>query len=323
MSLAAQTTEGPCEMGRALFQRKSHTAAQGELWNCIVAGAPSRESAWLLAQTYRELKNYEDGFARLRRLTRAVPPTTDFFYLEGFLLFRTGKHRESIDVLGRGFRIDPQDWRIHHVFALNYIVLDIGEGALHELQTAIQLNPRNAELHYQLARFFYSQSQVAESVAASEKAIALEPDYADVYTNLGLCYESLGEEAKARSNFERAIEINRRLQRSDEWPFLNYASLLIKQEAAERGLVLLDEALRQNPRSGRAYYLRGKALRKLERLTEAKRELERSIALDPQDPSPFYELGMLLRKLGDGPGSKRMLATFQELSSKKPTSGLR
>ena len=323
VSLAAQTTGGSCDVGRALFLGKSHTAAQGELWNCIAAGAPSQESAWLLAQTYRELKNYEDGLARSRRLTSAPNPSADLLYLEGFLLFRTGKHRESIDVLGHGFRIDPQDWRIHHVFALNYIVLDIGEGALHELQTAIQLNPRNAELHYQLARFFYSQSRVTESVAASEKAIALEPDYADVYTNLGLCYESLGEEAKARFNFEKAIEINRRLQRSDEWPFLNYASLLIKQEAAERGLVLLDEALRQNPRSGRAYYLRGKAFRKLERLTEAKRELERSIALDPQDPSPFYELGMLLRRLGDGPGSKRMLATFQDLSSKKPTSGLR
>jgi protein O-GlcNAc transferase len=300
-----------------LFLRKAHAAAQGELWKCVLAGAPSRDSAWLLVQTYRELKNYADGFARLGRLPSEPSPSVDRIYLEGFLLFRTGKHRESIDVLGRGFRIDPQDWRIHHVFALNYVVLDISEGALHELQVAIQLNPQNAELYYQLARFFYSQSRVAESVEASEKAIALEPDYADVYTNLGLCYESLAEDSKARLNYEKAIEINRQLQRADEWPFINYASFLIKQEATERSLALLAEALEQNPHSGRAYYLRGKALRKLERLPEAKRELERSIALDAQDASPFYELGLVLRKLGDAAGSKRMFENFQELSSRQ------
>ncbi len=319
--LAAQTG-GPCEEARAFFLRKDYAAAQGELWKCVLTGAPSRESAWLLAQTYRELKNYGDGFARLARLPSEPPPSVDLLYIKGFLQFRTGKHRESIDVLGHGFRIDPQDWRIHHVFALNYVVLDISEAALHELQVAIQLNPRNAELYYQLARFFYSQSRVTESVEASEKALALEPDYADVYTNLGLCYEALGEESKARLNYERAIEINRRLQRTDEWPFLNYASFLIKQEETERSLALLAEGLEQNPRSGRAYYLRGKALRKLERLPEAKRDLERSIALDPQDPTPFYELGVLLRKLGDAAGSKRMFENFQALS-KKATSGPR
>ncbi len=319
--LLAQTA-GPCEEGLALFLRKAHAAAQGELWKCVLAGAPSREPAWLLAQTYRELKNYDDGFTRLGRLPSGPPPSVDLLYLEGFLKFRTGKHRESIDVLGRGFRIDPQDWRIHHIFALNYVVLGIVEGALHELQVAILLNPRNAELYYQLARLFYSQSRVTESVEASEKAIGLEPDYSDVYTNLGLCHESLGEEAKARLNYEKAIEINRRQQRTDEWPFLNYASFLIKQEETERSLALLAEALGQNPRCGRAYYLRGKLFRKLERLPEAKRDLERSIALDPQDPSPFYELGVLLRRLGDAAGSKRMFENFQALS-KKPASDLR
>ena len=312
---------GHCEEGRALFVRKAFAAAQAELWQCVAAGAPSRESAWLLAQTYRELKDYREGFARLGRLPGSEA-SVDRIYIEGFLLFRTGKHRESIEVLGSGFRLDPRDWRLHHVFALNYVVLEIVEGALHELQVAIQLNPRNAELHYQLARLLYSQSRVAESIEASEKAISLEPDYADVYTNLGLCHEALAEDAKARLNYEKAIEINRRLRRTDEWPFLNYASYLIKQEAPGRSLSLLAEALQQNPRSGRGYYLRGKALNKLERLPEAKLDLERSIALDPRDASPYYELGVLLRRLGDAAGSKRIFENFQALS-KKPAPELR
>ncbi len=315
VSLTAQTG-GPCEEGRTLFLRKSHAAAQGELWKCVLTGATSRESAWLLAQTYRELKNYQDGLARLARLPSESASVVDLLYLNGFLHFRTGQHRESIDILGQGFRLDPQDWRIHHIFALNYVVLDIHEGALQELQVAIQLNPRNAELYYQLARFFHSQSRVADSVAASQKALTLEPDYAEVYTNLGLCHEALGEGAKARLSYEKAMEINRRLQRIDEWPFLNYASLLLREEETVRSLALLDEALKQNPLSGRAYYLRGKALRKLERLPEAKQDLERSIALDPKDPSPFYELGLLLRRLGDAAGSSRMFEAFQALSKR-------
>ena len=136
------------------------------------------------------------------------------------------------------------------------------------------------------------------------------PGYVDVYNNLGLCYEALAEEAKARENYQKAIDLARLLGKKDEWPFLNYAAFLIKQDDPQRSLELLQGALERNGGSARAYYLRGKALRRLQRADEAKQSLERSLALDANDPSPDYELAAVLRMMGDTVGAREMSAKF-------------
>jgi tetratricopeptide (TPR) repeat protein len=277
------------------------------------AGTQPRDRGYELVLTYRELKNYDDGFERLRGISWV---TVDLLYVEAFLLFRTGAHRQSIDVLGRAYNLDPGDWRLHQMFALNYVVMEIPEGAAHEFQVAAGLNPGNAELWYQLARFFYWQNRFSESLVASEKALSLSPGYPEVHNNLALCYEALAQHEKVREHYEKAIELNRRINRTDEWPLLNYATFLMKGEQIEQSLAMIDRALVLNPESGRAYYLRGKALRKLDRLEDARQALCRSIDLEPNEPGAYYELAGLLRKLGDASGSKQLFEKFESLRKK-------
>lgn len=302
-----------CASGRALFAKRDFAAAQAMLWGCVEAGAASKDSAYELTHTYRELKNYDAGLAR----AKTVSKTVDSLYVKAFLLFRTGAHRESVDTLGEAYRIDKADWRVHHLFGLNYVVLDIPEGARQELEEAVKLNPGNAELWYHLARFFYSQNRAADSLAASERALSLAPGYVDVHGNMALCHEALSKPEQARRHYETAIELNRKLGRKDEWPLLDFAAFLIKEERLAESLAAAEQALALNPESGRAHYLRGKALRKSGRLADARLALERAIALDGKEPGPFYEMGALLRKLGDAEGSRRMYGRFQELSRKK------
>jgi tetratricopeptide (TPR) repeat protein len=160
----------PCRTGNTFFELKAYAAAQEPLWACVAAGN-DKEAAHRLALTYRELKNHEEG---LRRVTR-VPDSLDRQYLQAFLLFRTGRHSDSLRVLESAYGRYQADWRIHHLFALNYIVLDIREGAEASLENAMRLNPGNAELFYQIARFYYNDNRPRESIAAAERAVALFP----------------------------------------------------------------------------------------------------------------------------------------------------
>jgi tetratricopeptide (TPR) repeat protein len=318
-ALAPAETLRSCAEGRELFTRQQWAPAQERLWECVANGAPGREHAYQLTLTYRELKNYEHGFSSLRKISAV---TVDRLYLEGFLLFRTSAHRQSVEVLGRAHRLDPGDWRLHQMFALNYVVMEIQEGAEQEFQAAVSLNPDNAELWYQLARFLYTQNRFPESLAASEKALSLWPGYADAHNNLALCFDALAQPAKVREHYEKAIELNRRTSRADEWPLLNYAAFLIKEERIEDSLAMLERALDINVRSARAYYLRGKALRKLDRLTDARQALSRSIELDPNEPGAYYELGGVLRKTGDIAASRRMFEKFDSVRKKTVVSSI-
>jgi tetratricopeptide (TPR) repeat protein len=55
------------------------------------------------------------------------------------------------------------------------------EAAKLSLQRAISLNPKNAELHYQLARLYFTLGSFVDSIEESKRALALSPDYAEVY----------------------------------------------------------------------------------------------------------------------------------------------
>jgi tetratricopeptide (TPR) repeat protein len=308
----ARGQDGPCERGRDLLASKSYPEAQEALWKCVLAGAPGREPAHLLTQTYRELRNYEDGVQRITAVLSGRSASVDLLYLAAFLQFRLRHHQASIELLSRALPLDNYDWRVHHLFALNYIVLHKAE-ALKEMQRAIELNPSNPEMHYQLARLHYTESRFQESIAASHQALALFPEYPEVYNNLALCYQALSENTKAVENFERAIVLTRKIQRRDEWPFLNYAAFLMKDGEYEKTLPLLREAVALTPESAKTYYYLGRALRNVDQIAEAQAALEKSIELDPQDPASHYELATLLSRRGEKARAKVMFERFEGL----------
>lgn len=309
---------GACRLGHELFAKRQFAEAQELLWQCVAAGAPTRDAAYELALTYRDLKNYASGWARAKPALGEHPNSVDLLYIAGFLKFRMGENDASLGLLDRAFRLDSLDWRVHQAFALNYVVLKIMPGVIAELQRAIELNSNNPELYYQLARAYYSdQMRVAESIAASEKALALSPEYAEVYSNLALCYEARAENDKARQAYERAVALTAKHGSRDEWPYMNYGAFLVKQGEAEPALPLLREALSRNPANIEAHYYLGRALRKLGRSEEAKQHLEQAIRLDPNAPGSYYELGTLLYQQGDHERGKELLDRYKRLKDRE------
>ena len=303
--------------GRALFSAKAYPQAQEALWECVLAAAGDMIAAHQLALTYRELKNYDSGLERVKSALARRPGSADLLYVAAFLQFRMGRHRDSIELLGQAYQLNHFDWRVHQLFALNYVVLNIKDGALAEFQNTIALNPQNPELHYQLARFYYSDNRVQDSIEESGRALALFPEYPEVYENLGLCYEALGENQNAAKNFVRAIALANKLGRRDEWPLLDYAEFLMKQDDVEASVPVLQQALEVNPASAKANYYMGRAMRKLNRGAEAHRFLERSLNLDNTDPAPYFELGMLFTREGDRARARPLLERFQELRQRE------
>jgi len=308
-----------CIEGDALFRARAYDRAQTVLWDCVTGGAVTPESAHQLTLTYRELKNYRAGLDRATSILASAPESEDVLYVAGFLQFRLLNHRESVRLLGEAYRLRPSDWRVHQLFALNYVVLDIGEGALAEFRNALALNPSNPELHYQLARFYHSDGRVEDSIVESRKALELFPEYPEAFQNLALCYEAAGEEQLARDNFARAIQLLDKFEQKDEWPFLHYGEFLLKHGDVEASTRIFQRALSVNPRSAKANYFMGRAMRTLGRNEEARVYLQKATVADPADPAPWFELGTLLTRLGDREGAKPVFERFQALRKAQQT----
>ncbi|HSB76528.1 MAG TPA: tetratricopeptide repeat protein, partial [Terriglobales bacterium] len=83
----------------------------------------------------------------------------------------------------------------------------------------------------------------------------------------------------------------------------------------------LRHAIEQDGKRADAFYDLGKALLELKQEPGAIEALRRSVALNPSDPSPHYQLARALRLTGDAAGANSEMQLFEQLRKQQPQTG--
>jgi tetratricopeptide (TPR) repeat protein len=137
-------------------------------------------------------------------------------------------------------------------------------GKLHESltanQKAVELVPKDAELHYNLGVTLQELGRLEDAEASYRKAIAIKPDYAEVFLNLGNTLKELGRLEDAEASYRKAIAIN--------------------------------------PDYAQAHSNLGITLKELGRLEEAEASYRKAISLKPDYEAAQYNLGIWYWELG-------------------------
>lgn len=302
-----------CATGLAHFQSGDYAGAQELLWQCVNSGAENDNDALYLALTYRPLKDYTAGLNQANQLLKQFPDNVNLLYIAAYLHYRRNETKESMILTSRAYGLAPKDWRIQQLFALNYITFNMLEAAKLSLNQAIALNPGNAELKYQLARLYFTLGSYADSIELSKQALAIAPNYEEAYHNLALSYEGSGDVELATQSFKKTIELERKSNLRDEWPFIDFAAYQRMGGNPEASLALLKEALAINNNSPKANYEMGELLRDMHKYEEARKYLEISLRLDPCNARAIYGLAIVLRKTGDASRSASLLQQFKKV----------
>jgi tetratricopeptide (TPR) repeat protein len=279
------------------------------------SGQAKPEQAYQLALTYRAIRNYDAGLARTGSALAQSPDNVDLLFLAAYLHYRRNETKESMMLTSKAYKLAPKDWRIHQLFALNYISFNMLDPARLSLQQAISLNPGNPELYYQLARLYFTLGSYVDSIRVSKQGLALAPEYPEMYHNLALSYEGSGNAEQAEINFRKAIELDHVQRRQDEWPLIDFAAYQRMGGKPEESLSLLKEALTINPSSPKANYEMGELLRDKRRYSEAKGYLEKAMELDPCNARAVYGLALVSRTLGETERSANLFQRFKEVDA--------
>jgi tetratricopeptide (TPR) repeat protein len=127
----------------------------------------------------------------------------------------------------------------------------------------------------------------------------------------------------ATQSFQKAIELDRKYNKRDEWPLVDFAVYLRMGGNPAASISLLKEALTINPDSPKANYEMGELLRDMRRYDEASKYLEIALKLDPCNARTIYSLAIVTRQLGDTAKSASLFKQFQEVDreTKDPVSG--
>jgi superkiller protein 3 len=128
-----------------------------------------------------------------------------------------------------------------------------------------------------------------------QRAVDLQPDFAIAYCNLAIVLLDLGETEAAWASGLRAVELDWRI---GEAHMTVGCRALLQLDHPEPAAAALKEAVKANPKLGRAHHGLGLAVQRLGRFEEAVGHHRRAVALELGLPESWSGLGLALCAFG-------------------------
>ena len=114
------------------------------------------------------------------------------------------------DVIGYEtmLQVTPRDAELHDDVALLYLGLNRPDQAVKHFQASADIKPDSAAAHFNLGTALGAAGQLDQAVVSLKKALALRPDYSSAHNNLGSVLLSQGKVDEAIEHFREAVRLD-------------------------------------------------------------------------------------------------------------------
>jgi protein O-mannosyl-transferase len=233
-----------------------------------------------------------------------------YFYVPGIPLFLLAASGAA--VLAHRLLSSPRRRRMQRVATAVAGLLLVGMGVLSFHQSGLWYNSETLWTHAatvapnspippnNLGIAYYERQEYARAIASYERAVTLEPRYAEGFYNAGLACEAEGRSPEALSRYSRAIEANPGYVPA----YINKGNLVLAAGKSAEAMDLYERALAIDPGSADAYYHTGLALMRGGKGEEAMDSFRAATRRNPYLASAWNNIGVLSFGRGDHAGAR-------------------
>ncbi|MCG6916817.1 MAG: tetratricopeptide repeat protein [Deltaproteobacteria bacterium] len=150
------------------------------------------------------------------------------------------------------------------------------------------------------------------AIETYKELLRFEPMSAEVYNNIGVCYEKQGQVKMAAKSYEKAISINPRFYPS----YNNLGIIYYRLKNFDKARAAYEQALQLNPGNSQSEVNLALVYERLRRGELARRTLERVLTNDPENAEAHYNLARMLEDEGQ---HENALTHYRQFLSSNPS----
>lgn len=206
------------DLGMVLVEHKRFPAAY-ELTKMGVHVLPNSANIYKLKGLIElKLQFFKDAIASYSQASELDPSSSDAQLGLAVAQWNSGLVSDAVRTFDRGLERFPRDPSHYTEYARMILkTADPGDSAAESravslLQSAIALDPKQAEPHYQLANFLLDKGKAEDALHELQIAAELDPNSSKVHYTLARTYRRLGRKQESAREFK----IYRRLAEVDE-----------------------------------------------------------------------------------------------------------
>jgi tetratricopeptide (TPR) repeat protein len=299
-----------------------------------------------LGNSYATSKNYACAAEAFEKAVALEPDSAILMYNWGFNLHAAGKLVQALDVLGRARKLSPQDLHVHLLLGTVLEQLNRKDDAETEWRDSLAIDAKSSIALDALSRDLIAQNdysgviglldkrspsaalsaeqtvdlgtalaavnRLGDAVQILQVGLAAYPDNFPISHLLGMVLMIMDRPNEASSVFELALR-NHPRDRQTQTMYLQALVLRKAEHAAEQA----KKVLALYPDDWQVLYLNAVVENRAEHFSDARRHLQRSIALNPSYAPAHAELGKVFQELGDLSRAKTELETAEALGDKQ------
>jgi tetratricopeptide (TPR) repeat protein len=300
-----------------VFERLGHFGnAQNEFLRSVQLNSNNYKSHYDLGLVLKSLGKTQAAIAELQVANRLNPTAPEVLYelarMEADQKNSTQAERylQAYTILKGKLQI-KQNVRNLNNFAASSLRAHNWKAAIAACRQAITLDPKQAEVHYNLSLALSHLGDPTGEQSELEQVVRLDPRFAKAHNRLALRYMALGKRADAERELKQAIEDSPQFSEAKN----NLGVLYGREGRIPEAVKEFQEATLDEPRYGQAFLNWGLVLDSAQQYVRAEKIIQRAVQLSPSDADAYVALGMTELALDH---TDQAVATYRKAAAMEP-----
>ena len=209
-------------------------------------------------------------------------------------LLQEGEFAASEKTLRGLLRADSDEALVHQTLGALFFAQAQFDSAYHYCRAAVRLDSGLAAAYHSLGLLYIYGRRYDEADRYFQKALDLDPGHPAYHYNAGILCEYLGRLSEAGDSFASVLRIDPRNQQAHHY----LASILQRQNRHRAALEHYFTSVQLDPRDAKSWHGIGRIRTQLKEDSLAVAAFEQAVALDTSYAEAVYNLSLAYRKIG-------------------------